>query len=298
MHILITGGTGLVGRHLVKALVTKHDITVLTRNAERASTILKQNISFIQSLDEINDFSKFDAVINLAGEPIADKRWTSHQKEKICKSRWQITQKLVKKINEAATPPEVFISGSAVGYYGRQGKKKISEHDHQVHEEFTHTVCKEWEAIAQQAKSENTRVCTIRTGIVLAKGKGALGKMAVPFKIGIGGKLSDGEQMMSWIHIDDEVAAILFLLNNENCAGAYNLTAPAPVTNAEFSHQLARALHRPNLFTVPAFALRIMLGETADILLTGQCVLPARLQAEGFTFQYPSLEKALHAIYR
>ncbi|MCW8107903.1 TIGR01777 family oxidoreductase [Alteromonas ponticola] len=297
MHILITGGTGLIGRHLIKALVSKHDITVLTRNAERASAILKQNLSFVQSLDEISDFSKFNAVINLAGEPIADKRWTQQQKQKICKSRWHITQQLVNKINAAATPPEVLISGSAVGYYGRQGQSSVTEDQHQVNEEFTHTVCKEWEAIANQATSEHTRVCTIRTGIVLAKGEGALGKMALPFKFGVGGKLGDGKQMMSWIHLKDEVAAILFLLTNDHCSGAYNLTAPNPVSNAEFSQRLAHALHRPNLFTVPAFVLKIVLGETADLLLTGQCVLPARLLAEGFTFHYPSLDQALQAEY-
>ncbi|MCW8091391.1 TIGR01777 family oxidoreductase [Alteromonas sp. ASW11-130] len=297
MHILITGGTGLIGRHLIKALVGKHDITVLTRNIERASTILKQNISFVQSLEELTDFSKFDAIINLAGEPIADKRWTERQKNKICKSRWQLTQKLVDKIKRASSPPEVFISGSAVGYYGRQGKHTVTEEQHQVHEEFTHTVCNEWEAIAEQAKSKITRVCTIRTGIVLAKGEGALGKMALPFKLGMGGKLGDGEQIMSWIHIDDEVAAILYLLTNENCEGPYNLTSPHPVSNAEFSKQLAHTLHRPNLFTVPAFVLKTMLGETSDLLLTGQRVLPSRLLSQGFEFKYQSLDSALDNLY-
>ncbi len=297
MHILITGGTGLIGRHLIRTIKDKHTITVLTRNPDKASEILPDSVSLTESLADFADFSQFDAVINLAGEPIADKRWTETQKQRICKSRWQLTQKLVEKIKASGAPPEIFISGSAVGYYGRQGKQTATEEQHHVHDEFTHTVCKQWECIAFKARSDITRVCTIRTGIVLAKDEGALGKMALPFKLGLGGKLGDGEQMMSWIHIEDEVAAIIFLLNNESCEGAYNLTAPNPVSNAEFSKQLAYALHRPNLFTVPAFVLKTVLGETSDLLLTGQRVLPARLASAGFNFNFPTLDVALNHLY-
>ncbi len=298
MHILITGGTGLIGRRLIETLKNKHQITVLTRNPDKASKILPDSVSLAHSIEEFKDLSEFDAVINLAGEPIADNRWSETQKQRICQSRWQLTQKLVDKIKQTSAPPEVLISGSAVGYYGRQGNHTVTEEQHHVHEEFTHTVCKQWENIALQARSDMTRVCTLRTGIVLAKGEGALGKMALPFKLGLGGKLGHGEQMMSWIHIDDEVAAILFLLTNDSCEGAYNLTAPNPVSNAEFSKELAHALHRPSLFTVPAFVLKVILGATSDLLLTGQRVLPARLQSAGFKFKYPTLSGALQNLYK
>ncbi|WP_137167506.1 TIGR01777 family oxidoreductase [Salinimonas lutimaris] len=294
MHILITGGTGFVGRHLIERLWHDHQLTVLTRDKERASKLLPGQVKIIKSLAEIADFGQLDAVINLAGEPIADKRWSALQKKRICDSRWEITRELVTRINACQTPPGIFLSGSAIGYYGRQGDRTVTELDNQPNPEFTHELCARWENIACEAKNEQTRVCLLRTGVVLAKGEGALAKMAPPVKLFVGGKMGSGEQYLSWIHIDDMVSALLFLLENEHCHGPYNMTAPHPQTNKAFTDTLARAMHRPNVFTVPGFALKLMMGEAADMLLTGQKVIPERLQHAGFTFSYPNLQDALN----
>ncbi|WP_018983843.1 TIGR01777 family oxidoreductase [Salinimonas chungwhensis] len=292
MRILITGGTGFIGRHLIDALHLTHDITVLTRDKSKAGSALPQNITLINALTEISDFSALDAIINLAGEPIADSRWDAKQKRRICESRWEITRELVDRINATENPPATFLSGSAIGFYGRQGDKTVTEAQHHVHDEFTHELCKKWEEIALEA-ADVTRVCLLRTGVVLAKGEGALDKMALPFKLGLGGKMGNGKQYMSWIHIRDMVQAIIFLLKNADCNGPFNMTAPHPVTNKTFTSTLADVLNRPAIFTVPAFALKAAMGEAAEMLLTGQKVIPEKLQEAGFTFEYPLLESAL-----
>ena len=293
MHIFITGGTGLIGRHLIPALLRDPStkITVLTRDAIKAKASLPDNVALVTSLDDTLDFDNVDAVINLAGEPIADKRWSETQKTRICESRWQITQQLTDKINAAEQPPATFISGSAIGYYGRQGDKLVTEAFTEVHREFTHTVCEQWERIALQA-SPKTRVCLLRTGVVLSGDGGALSKMRLPFSLGLGGRIGDGNQYMSWIHINDMVAAILFLLKHKNCEGAYNLTAPTPVTNTEFVKAYAASLGRPAIFPMPALALKLLMGEAADLLLTGQRVVPQKLQDAGFQFTFSDVQSA------
>ncbi len=297
MNILITGGTGFIGRYLIDALSTSHSFTVLTRSVESAAEQLPATCTLVSSLEKIADFSQFDAVINLAGEPIANKRWTPLQKQRICHSRWDITNELVTRINQAKTPPRVFLSGSAIGYYGRQGNNTVTEDNHQIHDEFTHQLCAKWEKIAEGVNTSHTRLCLLRTGVVLAKGEGALARMALPFKFGLGGKIGDGKQYMSWIHIEDMVRAIAFLLENEQCKGAFNMTAPEPVTNKTFSASLASAMHRPCLFTVPAFSMKILMGEAADLVLTGQKVLPEKLEKAGFEFKYTMPQQALDDIY-
>ena len=293
MHIFITGGTGLIGRHLIPALLrdASTKITVLTRDAIKAKVSLPDNVALVTSLDDTFDFDNVDAVINLAGEPIADKRWSETQKTRICESRWQITQQLTDKINAAEQPPATFISGSAIGYYGRQGDKLVTEAFTEVHREFTHTVCEQWERIALQA-SQKSRVCLLRTGVVLSGDGGALSKMRLPFSLGLGGRIGDGNQYMSWIHINDMVAAILFLLKHKNCEGAYNLTAPTPVTNSEFVKAYAASLGRPAIFPMPALALKLLMGEAADLLLTGQRVVPQKLQDAGFQFSFSDVQSA------
>lgn len=293
MKILLTGGTGLIGSALYKKLHGQHQITVLTRNPNKAYDKLGKDTQTLTSLDKLTDLNDFDAVINLAGEPIADKRWTAQQKQRIEQSRFQITEQLVKLFSNSATPPGVLISGSAMGYYGRQGKTPVTEDKHQVHDEFSHRLCAQWEAIALQAQSEQTRVCLSRTGLVLAKQGGALAKMALPFKLGLGGPIGNGEQMMSWIYLDDMVDALIFLLQQDNAQGPFNLTAPQPVSNNEFSRTLASVLHRPCVFRVPAFVMKGLLGEMADMILTGQAVLPQRLEEAGFEFQHRQLQGAL-----
>ena len=296
MKILMTGGTGLIGREFIEKFNDEHFFTVLSRTPNKAKSLLGKDIDTIGSITDIQDIGIFDAVINLAGEPIADKRWTGTQKEKICKSRWEITADLVEKINASEQPPKVFISGSAIGYYGNKGDKIVSENT-TPNKEFTYELCKKWEDIANSVKNEITRVVTLRTGVVLTSQGGALDKMALPFKLGVGGTLGSGCQYLSWIHLDDMVNAISFLLTNEDCAGPFNLTAPEPVTNRHFSKTLAKVLHRPCLFNVPSFVMTIVMGEASTMILEGQRVIPHNLLNMGFHFEYSGLNEALGDIY-
>lgn len=293
MQIFITGGTGLIGRQLIRTLSPQHHFTVLTRSADKARKLFPESdaMSFIEKLDSLDNFNHFDAIINLAGEPIADKRWTSQQKYQICQSRWQLTTALVSKINVSDTPPHTFLSGSAIGYYGRQGDKVVTEINTIPHEEFTHEVCQRWEQIAETVQ-QTCRVCLLRTGVVLAGEGGALAKMRLPFKLGLGGPIGSGDQYMSWIHLNDMVSAIEFLLNHPDCSGPYNLTAPEPVTNRQFVKALGNALGRPAILPMPGFALKLIMGEAADMVLTGQRVMPQKLQETGFTFQFSSIQSA------
>jgi len=296
MNILVSGGTGLIGSAFIYKFGHEHDFTVISRSPENAKQQLGERHRFVHDVESIEDIGAFDAILNLAGEPIADKRWTDTQKTKICDSRWNITSELVAKINRSDTPPSIFLSGSAIGFYGRQGGSDVTEKT-VPHEEFTHALCAKWEAIATSVNRSKTRVCTLRTGVVLAESGGALDKMATPFKLCLGGKIGSGEQYLSWIHIDDIVAAIAFLLTHGNCDGPFNLTAPEPATNREFSQTLASSLSRPCLFTVPSFMLKIAMGESSDMILEGQKVLPEKLIKAGFTFSYPTLQGALSDIY-
>lgn len=298
MNYLITGGTGLIGQALITEL--RHEnahITVLTRNIDKAKTILPSSVHFIDELS-LCVIENSDIVINLAGEPIANKRWSATQKQTICESRWSITHALVSFIKQTKTPPRLLISGSAIGIYGRQHDQKITEDFTDFHDEFTHRVCSKWEKIALNAKTANTRVALLRTGIVLAKNNGALQKMLLPFKLGLGGKISQGKQMMSWIHSQDMVNAILHIIAHKDLSGPINMTATHAVTNEQFTCALAAALHRPCFFTTPAPLLTLMLGEMADLLLYGQNIYPQKLQESGFNFQYHHIDSALADLVR
>jgi hypothetical protein len=293
MNYLITGGTGLIGKAFIDSLPKKtSQITVLTRNKQQAKKRLGKHIHFIENLS-ITAIENADVILNLAGEAIADKRWSDKQKNKICQSRWVITQQLVDLIIQAKKPPEVFISGSAIGVYGRQNTQPINESFEHFHQEFTHHVCSTWENIALSAITEKTRVAILRTGIVLSKEGGALAKMVPPFKFGLGGKIGAGDQIMSWIHIDDMVAGITHIQQNKALQGVINLTAPKPVSNEQFTHVLASLLNRPCLFSTPPWLLKIILGEMADLLLFGQHVVPTKLLDSGFSFKYSTIDQAL-----
>lgn len=292
----MTGGTGLIGSEFIRQFLDKHSFTVVSRNLVKARERLGEDVEYVESIAAIKNLDKFDAVINLAGEPIADKRWTGTQKKKICDSRWNTTAELVSKINDSTSPPDVFISGSAIGFYGSQGDRIVSE-DTPPHNEFTHELCAKWEAIANSIVQEKTRVVTLRTGVVLTDKGGALDKMALPFKLGTGGTLGSGKQYLAWIHLQDMVQGISFLLNNSACSGAFNLTAPEPATNKEFSKSLAKALRRPCLFNVPSFVMKIAMGESSTMILEGQRVIPEKLVAAGYKFKFPSLTEALSDIY-
>jgi len=291
MRILITGGTGLIGTALVKHWQAQHQLTILSRTA-RTDT---EQVRYRQQLSDI-DLNQIDAIVNLAGEPIADKRWSAAQKTRICDSRWQLTEQLVQALNSVSHPPKILISGSAIGFYGRQGEQEIDEDYQAFFPEFSHDICARWENLAMQASSPQTRVCLLRTGVVLAAKGGALKKMLPPFKLGLGGKIGSGEQYMSWIHLDDMVALIDFILHNDNLSGPVNAVAPKPVTNAVFSAELAKRLQRPTLLPMPAPVLKLLFGEMSDILLYGQRVVPKRLLEAGFQFRYPQLSQALNAL--
>lgn len=291
-HVLISGGTGLIGRHLIQKLQDQYKITVISRDPLRAKRLLGDTIGAL-TIDEITQVDDYSAIINLAGEPIADKRWTDSQKKVICDSRWDITTRLVDLINNANNKPEVFISGSAIGVYGRQGDTPINEDFEDYHDEFASQVCRKWESIALGAQ---TRVCIARTGVVLDESGGALAKMIMPFRLGLGGPIGKGTQFMSWIHIEDMVKALEFMLNNNKCTGPYNFTAPNPNTNAFFSIKLAKRLDRPCIFRVPKMLIKTLMGESSDLVLYGQKVMPERLIAADFTFTYPTLAGALDAL--
>ena len=295
MKILITGGTGLIGRALLQALYSgfdKPEVIVLTRDPVHGRGLVPAAVKLEQDLSKIN-FSELDAVVNLAGEPIVEKRWNEAQKQRLCESRWRLTERIVDKINQecAEQRPIRFISGSAVGFYGRQDTQIITEEFKKPFPEFCHALCQRWEDIASQAKPANTSI--LRTGIALSPQGGALKKMLLPFKLGMGGKVASGEQYMPWIHIDDMVAGIIYLLKHPVLTGPYNMTAPHPVTNLVFSKTLAKTLGRPCIMPMPEFAINLLLGEMAELLVYGQNVIPQKLLDAGFHFKYPTLDKAL-----
>jgi len=295
MKILMTGGTGLIGRFLIPRLQELgHAVTVVTRNPAKAQHALGTGVTVLKGLDALSNLNDFSAVINLAGEPIADKRWTEQQKQRLCESRWSITQKLVELIRASDTPPQVLISGSAVGYYGDLGEVVVSEDD-PPHNEFTHKLCARWEQIACGAQSDRTRVCLLRTGVVFAPKGGILGKMLPLFRLGLGGPVGNGRQYMAWIHIDDMANGIIWLLNND-LRGPFNMVSPYPVRNEQFAHALGHVLKRPAILRAPATAVRLMMGESAVLVLGGQRALPKRLEASGFAFRWFDLEEALHDV--
>ncbi|MGU3414063.1 TIGR01777 family oxidoreductase [Enterobacteriaceae bacterium C34A] len=292
MKILITGGTGLIGRHLIPRLLELgHSVVVVTRSPDKARQHLDARVELWKGLNDRSNLDGIDAVINLAGEPIADKRWTEEQKQRLCNSRWHITQKLVDLFAASSQPPSVLISGSAAGYYGDLGEVVVTEEE-PPHNEFTHKLCARWEQIACGAQSDTTRVCLLRTGVVLAPKGGILGKMVPPFKLGLGGPMGNGRQYLAWIHIDDMVNGILWLLDND-LRGPFNLVSPYPVRNEQFAHALGHALHRPAVLRAPAMAVKLLMGESSVLVLGGQRALPKRLEDSGFTFRWYDLEEAL-----
>lgn len=296
MKVFITGGTGLIGRNLIESLFQHYsdlELTVLTRNIRHAQTLFTYPIQWVNDLT-LDCINEKDLVINLAGEPIADKRWSDTQKANICESRWKITAAITCLINQAKTPPKTFISASAIGIYGRQNAEMIDEDFKDYHQEFSHQICAKWESIALDVKNTtNTRIALLRTGIVLDKSQGALAKMLLPFKLGLGGKMASGEQYMSWIHIQDMVDAIVHIIKTPSISGAVNMVSPNAVTNKDFSQSLSKTLNRPCMFTTPKFMLKILFGEMAELFMYGQRVVPKKLMESGYVYKYASLPLAL-----
>lgn len=291
MRILLTGATGLIGQALLQQWQHQHQLFAISRNPAKAGARYP-HVGWYQQVSDI-DFNQLDAVVNLAGEPIANGRWTEQRKQLICQSRWQLTEQIASQILSATTPPQVLLNASAVGFYGRQDSGRIDESCQTFYPDFGHDVCARWENLANRAKSEHTRVCLVRIGVVLSSQGGALAKMVPAYKLGLGGKLGNGQQYMSWIHLADLVQIFDFLLQQHDASGVYNATAPMAVTNQQFSKLLAERLGRPELLPMPAMMLRLMFGEMADLLLYGQQVYPQRLLDAGFSFRFNQLRQAL-----
>lgn len=298
MNILITGGTGFIGQALVRSLLMDgHYLTLLSRTPSAIKKIDNHELRKLSSLAQLSSEQHFHVIINLAGAPIFDKHWSAARKQVIRDSRIKLTEQLIAYIERATIKPELLISGSAIGYYGDQGSSVLNEAS-PVHPDFSQRLCADWENAALQAEQLGVRVCLIRTGLVLAHDGGLLQRMLRPFKLGLGGTLGNGQQWMSWIHRDDWISIAKLMISNPTMQGAYNATAPQPVTNSEFTKILAQHLKRPALLPVPASLLKLLLGERSDLVLASQRVLPERLLAEDFTFQYPELLSALTEISR
>jgi uncharacterized protein len=300
MKIAIVGATGFVGSRLVEQLQTQgHQVKILTRNPGRATSRFPQaevvGYTPLQSGEWQESISGCDAVVNLAGEPIAEKRWTSVQKQTILDSRKLGTQKIVEAISQAEIKPQVLINASAIGYYGTSETAKFDETSPSG-KDFLAEVCTAWETAAQAVTASGTRLVILRMGIVLGENGGALGKMLAPFSAFVGGPIGSGKQWFSWIHRDDVVKLIITAITDPQMQGVYNATAPNPVTMQDFAHTLGNVMSRPSWLPVPNFALEAMLGEGAIVVLQGQQVIPTHTLAQGFSFQYPQLQPALTAI--
>lgn len=293
-QVLITGGTGLIGSELVHQLLHREDyrVWILTRSPQRHEARFPPHANLIAHLDEAPPFDELKAVINLAGAPIADKRWSNAVKKELRESRWAITQQLVERIIAARHAPSTFISGSAIGFYGAQGETRLDEQSLPETDNFAHHLCAQWEDIAWAA-NEASRTAIIRTGVVLSPQGGMLKKLLPVYRMGLGAPLGDGRQYLSWIHIDDMVNALLFILDNDHAKGTFNMTSPHPVTNKEFSATLARVLQKPHWLRVPSLALKLGLGEMSEMLLQGQRVIPSHLESLAFSFRYSQLPQAL-----
>lgn len=302
--VVIAGGTGFLGRPLASALADAgHDVVVLTRrpasrDSERSSVRRVEWTPNGEAGPWESEIDGAGAVVNLAGESIADGRWSAARKHRILESRILATGSLVAAIGRATAPPPVFLSGSAVGYYGPRGAEIVTE-DTGPGSDFLAGVCVRWEAEASRAQSDRTRVVRLRTGLVLEKDGGALAAMLPPFRFGAGGPVGSGQQYWPWIHRDDWVGLVRWALRDSGASGPINATAPTPVTNAAFAKTLGRAMHRPALVPAPGFALRLLLGEMADaLLLSGQRAIPERASRAQFGFMFTNLEAALQAIFQ
>ncbi|GIO27855.1 TIGR01777 family oxidoreductase [Ornithinibacillus bavariensis] len=290
MNYLLTGGTGFVGKHLVQKLVQNgHQVYILTRTPEKFPN--KQNITYIGFENSLL-LPPIHGIINLAGESLYG-YWTKEKKQRIKSSRIKITQKLIDIMNNMKEKPNVFISGSAVGFYGVSEEKIFTEATKKPGKDFLADVVVNWEETAFQAKQLGIRTVYARFGVILGKDGGTFPLMTLPTKLFFGGRIGSGEQWTSWVHIEDVVQMLLFALHNDQLSGAYNITAPYPVRNKEFNQVLAKSLHRPYWFPTPNIFVRIATGEMSQLVLNGQYVLPKKALDYGYSFAYPSLELAL-----
>lgn len=298
-RIVITGATGFVGRPLVEKLLSEgHEVTALVRDAGQARARLPAKTNVVAWSMEgglpphPSLFEHVDIVYNLMGEPIAGARWTEARKRAIYESRVTGTKLLVKAFEACPTKPKVLVSTSAVGYYGDRGDEELDESSSGARD-FLAEVCADWEAAAMTAEKLGMRVVCLRLGVVLGKGGGALQQMLPPFRLGLGGRLGDGRQWMSWIHLQDVVTLFAEAGHHANWRGPVDAVSPEPVRNADFTKALGHALRRPTIFPVPRVALKLLMGDMSQILLDSQRCHPKKAQADGFTFAYPKLDEAL-----
>lgn len=298
MKIVVAGGTGFIGRSLVERLVDSgHTALVLTRNRTKIGTLYSPTVQVADwggrsSGDWARHLEGADAVINLAGEPIAAKRWTSVQKGRIVASRIETTRSIVDAMAISAKKPQVLINASGVGYYGDVKAGDVTELSPNG-DDFFARLCHQWESAAREAEQHGVRVVVLRTGIVLHESGGVLRRFLLPFNLFVGGPLGPGTQWLSWIHREDAMRAILFALENRSLSGAVNISAPEPATMSEFCAELGKAMGRPSWFPVPEFALRLVLGEMVDVVIKGQRAIPKKLLDARFVFRFPTLSEAL-----
>jgi uncharacterized protein (TIGR01777 family) len=301
MNIVVTGGTGFIGRALCATLLQSgHSVSVFTRNPDQHRHV--SGVGGKQVLwngESTGDWERVlegaDAVINLAGAPIADARWTPARKQLLIESRVCTTRIIVEAMSRRSSKPRVLISASGIGYYGASDDRVLDEGSARG-QGFLADLCLAWEAEALRAAECGARVVTLRTGMVLEQDGGALPKMLLPYRLFAGGPVMPGTQWVSWIHRRDHIGLIQWALANNHVSGPLNTVAPEPVTMNTFCEVLGRVLHRPSWLPVPGIALRILLGELGTLMTTGQRVTPAKAMAGGYTFQYPTLEPALQAV--
>lgn len=306
MRVIITGGTGLIGRALANSLAKDHhEVIVLSRNVNKTSgldgsvKVVQWDAKSAQGWGSLADGA--GAIVNLAGESIAGEgfppqRWTPERKRRIRDSRVNAGKAVVEAISAAQNKPAVLIQSSAVGYYGTHGEQDITE-ESPAGSDFLGQICKEWEASTDAAEKMDMRRCLIRTGLVLSSKGGVLPMMALPFRLFAGGPIGSGKQQIPWIHLDDHIAAIRYLIDNPSASGVFNLSAPNPLNNADFGRAIGQALGRPYWLPTPGFAFKLAFGELSMLLLEGQRAVPKRLQEMGFTFQYPEAEAALRDLF-
>jgi len=294
MRFLITGGTGFIGSALSEHLLRDdHSIMIQTRHPDSVTG----NIESVECLEDLRSSEAFDVVINLTGEPIANKRWSESQKQKIINSRLGVTEGLVEFFKRAEQKPELFISGSAIGFYGIEPSSENMDEKATGDSSFSSQLCQQWEAAALQAAPLGIRTCLLRTGIVLGQGGGVLEKMTLPFKLGLGGKIGSGHQWMPWIHLDDLIGVIDYCVHHPDITGPINGTAPNPVTNAEFTKALGSVVKRPTILPMPGFVVKLLMGQMGEeLLLAGKKVIPLKAQQAGFQFKYEYVDDALSDI--
>ena len=292
-HYLITGGSGFIGSHLIPKLLSENNtVTVLTRTPAKTLAQFNNTIAVIDDLSALDAHKRFDVIINLAGQGIADKRWSEKVIQQLFDSRLLTTRALVEFMQRAVFKPELFISGSATGFYGLRDDEVLSE-TASGDSSFSSELCAEWEDEAKAAEALGIRCCYLRTGIVLGNG-GALSKMLPPFKFGLGGPMGSGKQWMSWIHMDDLIGIIGHIVKSPKVSGPVNGTAPNAVTNKEFASALGKALNRPAFIPLPGFVLKLLMGEMGqELLLSGHRVVPAKISVSGYSFKHEHLESAL-----